>query len=171
MLAVAVAGVPASNASSPVSAAPGDDLDVPDDVANSIADSKVEQTYIVTMRAEPAVTYEGGTAGIPATAPDKGDKLATDSSNVVRYRAALTNSHDQVLDRAGVARSTKIYDYSVATNGFAARINGRQAAALRSQPGVESVQPARLERPGHDHHPEVPRTQHQRWRLVQGPSR
>jgi hypothetical protein len=147
VLAVAVAGVPASNASSPVSAAPGDDLDVPDDVANSIADSKVEQTYIVTMRAEPAVTYEGGTAGIPATAPDKGDKLATDSSNVVRYRAALTNSHDQVLDRAGVARSNKIYDYSVATNGFAARINGRQAAALRSQPGVESVQPARIERP------------------------
>ncbi|MDQ3178091.1 MAG: S8 family serine peptidase [Actinomycetota bacterium] len=149
VVAVAVAGVPASNASSPVSAAPGDDLDldVPDDVANSIADSKVEQTYIVTMRAEPAVTYEGGTAGIPATAPDKGDKLATDSANVVRYRAVLKNSHDQVLDRAGVARSTKIYDYSVATNGFAARINGRQGAALRSQPGVESVQPARIERP------------------------
>ncbi|MBA2386066.1 MAG: S8 family serine peptidase [Acidimicrobiia bacterium] len=140
VLGLAVGVVPATTVSLSTSAQT-DDLAVPEEAARGISDGKVVKTYIVTMADEPAATYEGGTAGIPATAPDTGEKLATKSEAVTQYRDFLNTRHNAALRGASVGQSKKIYDYTVTVNGFAADLSGAEAARLQRQPGVLSVAP------------------------------
>jgi subtilisin family serine protease len=95
-------------------------------------------TYIVQMRLDPVVTYEGGVAGIPATKPAKGKKIDRTSAAVQQYTGHLNATHDQALARVGGAE--KLYDYNIVFNGFAARLTDAQAAAIAKVPGVLSVE-------------------------------
>ena len=89
--------------------------------------------YIVTFAEEPAASYEGGVAGFPRTRPDAGKKLDPTRPEVVRYRDRLTKQHDAALTRVG---ATKLYDYTVATNGVLSDLTAAQARTLSSTAGV-----------------------------------
>jgi subtilisin family serine protease len=95
------------------------------------------RTYIVQMQLEPVLTYDGGVAGIPATAPEQGEKVDTDGAAVDRYVDHLTRTHDQAL--AAVGGAEKVYDYVFAFNGVAAELTEAQAAAIQKAPGVLGV--------------------------------
>ena len=107
-------------------------------VAASGADNSAsKRTYIVQMLEDPAVAYEGGTAGIPATKPGKGKKLDRSSGAVQQYAAHLKGKHDNALEKVGGAK--KVYDYSISYNGFAAELTEAQAEGLEKVAGVVAV--------------------------------
>ena len=84
-------------------------------------------TYLVQLADAPVASYAGGVAGYAATKPAAGTKLDTASAAVTRYRGYLRHRQDGVLGQAGSAR--KLYDYSVAFNGFSARMTAADAVS------------------------------------------
>ena len=94
-------------------------------------------TYLVQLADAPVASYAGGVAGYAATKPAAGTKLDTASAAVTRYRGYLRHRQDGVLGQAGSAR--KLYDYSVAFNGFSARMTAADAAKLAGTAGVVAV--------------------------------
>ena len=90
------------------------------------------------MLEAPAVVYEGGTAGIPATKPGKGKKIDRKSDAVQQYVGHLNAAHDEALAQVGGAE--KLYDYGITFNGFAASLTEAQATAIAKVPGVLSVE-------------------------------
>ncbi len=101
--------------------------------------STAKQTYIVQMLESPVVAYEGGTAGMAATKPAKGEKINPNSAAVKKYAAYLVGQHDAALQKVGGA--AKLYDYNYTYNGFAAKLTAGQKAALQKQAGVLAVSP------------------------------
>jgi len=97
--------------------------------------------YVVMMAQDPAITYEGQITGLAATKPGKGKKINPNSAHVKKYRQFLKTKHNEALNAAGIKLGKKIYDFSVALNGFAAQLNAAQATALSKQPGVLIVRP------------------------------
>ncbi|MEX2645920.1 MAG: S8 family peptidase [Gaiellaceae bacterium] len=96
--------------------------------------------YIVQLAGEPAVTYEGDIAGLPATKPAKGEKIDPESANVKRFVAHLNARHDAVL--ASVGGGHKLYDYDYVINGFAAQLTAAQVKQLEKNPEVVSIETA-----------------------------
>ncbi len=47
--------------------------------------------------------------------------------------------HNTTISRAGVDQSQKLYDYTLAVNGFAIRMSAAEAATMAGLPGVASV--------------------------------
>jgi hypothetical protein len=99
-------------------------------------------TYIVQLVQAPVAGYEGGIAGFPATKPAKGKKLDASSPDAQKYAGFLKENHSRALNRVG--GSDKIYDYTAAFNGFAARLTEAQAAKLELSKDVLSVEQAEL---------------------------
>jgi hypothetical protein len=93
--------------------------------------------YIVQLADAPVVAYMGGIPGLKATAPTKGKKIDPLSNDVVSYVNYLGTKHGEKLAAVG---AQKTYGYTYSFNGFAAKLNGRQAAALRADPGVVQVE-------------------------------
>ena len=106
------------------------------------ASEAATKTYIVTMLQEPAIAYDGGVAGLPATKPAKGKKLDRTAADVERYVGHLKRSHDAALAEVGGA--DKLYDYVYALNGVAAKLTAAQAEGLEKLPEVLSVTPDQL---------------------------
>jgi hypothetical protein len=104
------------------------------------------RAYIVQLADDPAVTYGGGRAGLPATRPGQGRKLDPNDANVRRYVAFLEGQHQAALGAVG-ASTAKFYDYRYSFNGFAATLTPAQVRALLRQPGVVAVTPDSLRRP------------------------
>ena len=94
-------------------------------------------TYLVQLSDAPAASYAGGLAGYAATRPAAGAKLDAAAPAVAAYRGYLRQRQDGVLRQAGSAR--KLYDYSVAFNGFSARMTAADAAKLAGTAGVLAV--------------------------------
>ena len=97
--------------------------------------------YIIFMEADPVVTYEGNVAGLLATKPKKGRKINPNSAHVKNYAKHLKSSHDAALQAVGADQGDKVYDYTIALNGFAALLNPAEAEKLAKQPGVLAVRP------------------------------
>ena len=95
--------------------------------------------YIVQMIDAPVVAYEGGVAGLEATAPGRGEKINPNAANVVKYVAHLDARHNALVSRVG---GQKVYDYRYTYNGFAARLSPGQLAAVKADPDVLSVEKA-----------------------------
>ncbi|WP_051426003.1 S8 family serine peptidase [Jiangella gansuensis] len=95
-------------------------------------------SYVVVLTEPPAATYEGGVAGLRATAPAEGEKMRAESRAVRDYRGHLRERQDAVADAVG---ADPLYQYTVAVNGFAAELSGEQAADLAADPGVLAVVP------------------------------
>lgn len=95
------------------------------------------QNYIVRMLEKPVAAYTGGVEGIPATKPDKGQKIDDENPNVVRYAAFLDSKHAVLAQKIG---ARKLYDYRFAYNGFVAELTEGQARALEADPAVLSVE-------------------------------
>lgn len=93
-------------------------------------------TYIVQLADDPVAAYEGGIAGLEATAPAKGEKINPNSNKVKKYVAHLNGKH---ADAAAAVGAEKFYDYAYSFNGFAAKMNEQQAAKLASLKGVVNV--------------------------------
>jgi hypothetical protein len=106
--------------------------------ASQGAGDESTSTYVVQMIQAPAASYTGGVAGHAATKPAKGKKLDRQSAKVSGYTAYLDEQHAEAL--AEVSDAEKLYDYSIAFNGFAAKLTDAQAKALEKVPGVVSVE-------------------------------
>ena len=104
--------------------------------------STAKETYIVQMLESPVVAYEGGTAGLAATKPAKGQKIDPNSAAVKKYAAYLASQHDAALQKVGGA--AKLYDYAYTYNGFAAKLTAGQKSALEKQAGVLAVSPEEM---------------------------
>jgi subtilisin family serine protease len=101
------------------------------------ADAKA--TYIVQMKLNPVVAYEGGVAGLKATKPAKGQKIDPDSADVQAYVSHLKSTHDRALEKVGGGE--KLYDYAYTFNGVAARLTPEQVDRLEKSPDVLAVTP------------------------------
>ena len=101
-------------------------------------------TYIVQLADDPAVAYQGGVAGLNATAPAKGQKLDPNSNEVKKYVAYLNGKH---ADAAAAVGADKFYDYGYSFNGFAAKMSEQAAAKLASLTGVVDVSKDVLQQP------------------------
>ena len=98
--------------------------------------------YIVQMVNEPVVAYQGGIAGYNATAPAQGSKIDPLNADVVKYVNFLVNKHTNALKVTG---GKKLYDYTYSFNGFAAKMNQKQANKMASVKGVLVVSPDELQ--------------------------
>jgi subtilisin family serine protease len=94
--------------------------------------------YLVQTAGSSIATYEGGVQGIPKTKAEPGQKLNRRAWNYQSYRRLLTDQHKKVQQAAGVANKA-IVDYSVAFNGFAAKLTTAEVQKLKSTPGVVNV--------------------------------
>jgi subtilisin family serine protease len=108
--------------------------------------------YIVRMADPPAVAYEGGRPGLPATSPGRGERINPNSAAVRQYAQFLDGRHAAALAAAGAA-GAKFYDYRYSFNGFAATLTQAQAARLASRPDVISVSPDERREPLTDNTP------------------
>ena len=106
--------------------------------ASGASGSDATGLYIVQMQADPAVAYEGGVAGIPATKPANGKKFDSRAAGVEQYVGHLKATHDSALASVG---AEKVYDYVYTYNGAAARMTADQAAALAKRADVVAVVP------------------------------
>lgn len=96
-----------------------------------------QKTYIVQLDAAPAASYAGTVSGLAATRPAPGAKLDVAAPNVRAYLSYLDQRRSAVLARAGAVKP--LQQYSVAFNGFAAKMSDAQAQALAQSSGVVSV--------------------------------
>src|ERR1051325_10075156 len=97
--------------------------------AGSAGAGASKSIYIVQMLDAPAVSYDGGVAGLKATRPAKGQKIDPNSSDVKQYVGYLNGQHDKALQKVGGA--DKMYDFDYSYDGFAASLTAEQAAALK----------------------------------------
>ncbi len=96
-------------------------------------------SYIVLMKQDPVVAYEGDQAGFKATKPGKGGKVNPNSAHVKKYQKSLVASHNVSLAKAGADVDQKVYDYTVAINGYSALLTEGQAKEIAAQAGVVLV--------------------------------
>ncbi len=138
MAATVVAGGPASaqNVRKPATAAQAAALKL--NGAQASESRGATRVYVVQMAAKPAIAYEGGIAGLAKSAPARGERYDSRSSQVQMYAAHIAAQQDAALARVG-ASHRKIYSYRHALNGFAARLTAAQAARLRKDKTVANV--------------------------------
>ncbi|WP_240723286.1 S8 family peptidase [Haloactinopolyspora alba] len=92
--------------------------------------------YIVVLEGQPAASYRGGVSGLARTAPAAGERLRPSSAAVRDYRAHL---RDRQLTLARDVGVRPVHRYTVALNGFSARLSAEQVRTLRASPGVRAV--------------------------------
>ena len=94
--------------------------------------------YIVVLAEKPSATYDGGTAGMPATKPAAGKKLDANRAEVKQYTAHLEQRQAQVAGQQGVKMQRQ---FTAALNGFSAQLTADQALKLAKDPSVLVVAP------------------------------
>jgi len=92
--------------------------------------------YVVQMKGDPVIAYEGDIRGYKATKPGKGKKINPNSAHVKKYAAHLESQQAEVIKSV---RGEKVYNYRYAFNGFAARMTEADAIALRKRGDVVNV--------------------------------
>ena len=129
------------------------DVQAVDSAAIPAADTTSKSNvYIVMMRDDPAVAYEGDISGYKATKPAKGKKINPNSAHVRKYVNRLKSTHDSALSAVGAG--DKIYSYSYALNGFAAVLTTSQVEALRARDDVVRVWQDEIRQPTTDSTPD-----------------
>lgn len=93
--------------------------------------------YLVTLKEQPAATYDGTLDGLARTKVDAGARLDAQSDAVERYADHLAAAHRSVADAVGV---TPRHEYSLTTNGFSAELTAEQVRALGRSADVLSVE-------------------------------
>ena len=95
-------------------------------------------TYIVTLKDDPASTYTGGVSGYSATKPGAGKQLNARSAAVKDYTGFLKDKQETLSAKVG---AKTLYNYTVAYNGFAAKLTSEEAARLSKSSAVAAVTP------------------------------
>ena len=101
-------------------------------------------SYVVTLRADPAATYAGGTPGLQSTRADPGTQLDAGSEAVEDYAGHLRDVQRQTAAAVGAEVDQA---YALTLDGFSARLTAHQAARLSADDRVLSVQPDTLLHP------------------------
>ncbi|KAJ7543850.1 hypothetical protein O6H91_09G055500 [Diphasiastrum complanatum] len=97
--------------------------------------------YIVLLKGDPVVQYNGSIQGFAATSDSNGRKLNASSKAVKSYVAYLVNSHDTVLERTlGRGNYQKLYSYHHVINGVAVQMTKRKADILGAMPDVLHIE-------------------------------
>nr|QZD53652.1 S8 family serine peptidase [Glycomyces sp. TRM65418] len=94
--------------------------------------------YIVQLAADPIATYEGGEAGIEATAPPEGETIDFDAAEVEEYREFLADERSEVINEHDVDATA---EYDTVINGFAAKLTADEAEELAGSDKVLAVIP------------------------------
>ncbi len=110
--------------------------------------------YVVVLKDAPAAVYEGGVADFRATRPRKGGKVDVNSPEMQAYTNYLEATQDDLLRSVGGSEADKFYNYTVALNGFAAKLTSSQIADLQANPNVLMVLPDQMRYPTTDSTPE-----------------
>ncbi|MBF4625479.1 S8 family serine peptidase [Clavibacter sp. VKM Ac-2872] len=95
-------------------------------------------SYLVTLRDQPAASYDGTLDGLAPTRVDSGARLDAQSDAVQRYSDHLTRLQDSAASAAGVTPTNR---YSLTVNGFSAKLTAEQVQALGHDRDVLSVEP------------------------------
>ena len=70
----------------------------------------------------PSPAHRGGVGNFAKTRPAAGHKLNVRTPAAKTYRSFLVASHGKVMANAGIPAKNRLHDYSVAFNGFTARL-------------------------------------------------
>ncbi|MCU1551784.1 MAG: serine protease [Glaciihabitans sp.] len=97
--------------------------------------------YIVRLKAQPASTYTGGLRGFGATKPSAGKQLNANTDAVKSYSAHLKSTQVALAGKFGFKA---LYNYTLAYNGFAAKLTAAQANALAKNSAVSTLTPSKL---------------------------
>lgn len=97
--------------------------------------------YIVTLRNAPVGSYAGTIAGLRATRPARGQQLDAHSAPARAYSSYLLDQIEAVSSTVGASPTAR---YTLALNGFAAHLTGKQADALVKRHDVLAVTPSVL---------------------------
>ncbi|WP_170286227.1 S8 family serine peptidase [Nocardioides rubriscoriae] len=131
-LAVALTG--ALVAPSPTVAAdpasPASDRQIPKGSAPSTYDAG---RYVVVLKAAPAASYDGSNRRFAATRAAGGQQFRADSAATRAYTTYLRRTQDALAGKVG---ATAREHYTIALNGFAARLTGPQATRLSQDKSV-----------------------------------
>lgn len=92
--------------------------------------------YVVVLTTPPAATYTGTEPGFAATAPSRGGSFQATAPAAQAYRAHLESQQRDLATEVGADVG---YQYTVALNGFSARLSAEQAAQLADRPEVRAV--------------------------------
>jgi len=93
--------------------------------------------YIVVLR-EPSATENSGSSRYTATRPKTGEQYNSTTNAARAYTDHLVQTHRQIADQVGTRVAA---DYTVALNGFAAQLTGKQATELSMDRRVALVSP------------------------------
>ena len=104
-----------------------------------------DKVYIVQLKDEPAASYQGTTAGYPATQPTPGTPFRSRTPAALAYSSYLRTQQLSVLST--VTGAPAITQFDTVINGFTARLTPAQAAALMMNPNVAAVAEDQLLRP------------------------
>lgn len=96
--------------------------------------------YLVMLREPAAAQYDGGRPGLAATRAGTGARFRAGSAAVADYAAHLRRAQTRVAHDVGAAVDRR---WTLATNGFSARLTGRQAEELAGRRDVLLVAPER----------------------------
>ena len=99
------------------------------------------QTYIVQLADAPVAAYRGTVNGYTATKPAAGTRLNINAANVQAYIGYLNAQRNNAI--ATVNPSAILHRYTVAFNGFSARLTPAEAKKLSATQGVVAVTPDR----------------------------
>ena len=108
------------------------------------------KVYIVQMQDDPVISFTGDSS-MEATKAPAGQRLDISATHVQRYRNFLHNKQDSLLRRIG---GRKVYNYTYAFNGVAARLNPEQLAQLRADASVVAIFEDKLLQPQTDTTPQ-----------------
>lgn len=114
-------------------------------LASLLSIASANSLYIVTMDVPPAPFYTGGVEGLVATAPKPGNRVDTNSADVVAYCAYLDTLYDSTLITVGASAGDRVLSYHFSVSGFTASVTQEQAQALRLLDSVLSVDENELE--------------------------
>ncbi len=106
------------------------------------SETRARVTYIVQLAGAPLASYDGRVAGLAATRPAAGARLAAGSNNARAYLSHLDQRRAAVLARVPGIRP--LHTYSVTFNGFAAQLTPAQISALLASADVVSVVPSEV---------------------------
>jgi subtilisin family serine protease len=95
--------------------------------------------YVVQLTEDATASYQGGIAGLAATAPAPGQRLDLRAPGAQSYSAYLLRQQDAVLAAVGVQKV--LHRYTIVANGFSAMLTEAQVAKLRTLKGVRHVSP------------------------------
>jgi len=101
------------------------------------ADLQGRRTYIVQLGDAPAVTYQGGVPGLPATQPKPGARFDARTLDAQAYFGYLDAQQRAVA--ASVTGAPVIANYNAVFNGFAAQLTPAEVSALRANPKVVEI--------------------------------